>query len=130
MIGIVIASVAGAAVQVGGAERDAILDAAREPVAKRLGKPVKFKVRTLVRDGDWAFMIAAMVDAAGRPISYAGTPLASAEAEGAVSKDFVALLRLSGGRWRVVDQALGPTDVAWADWAGKHGAPRTIFDTQ
>lgn len=130
MIVTLVASVAGSAVQVGPADRAAILDSARDPVAKRLGKPVKFKVRTIRREGDWAFVIAEMLDAAGRPISYTGTPLASAEAEGAISRDFVALLRLSGGHWRVVDHALGPTDVAWADWAGKHGAPQSLFDLQ
>ncbi|MBO9623383.1 MAG: hypothetical protein J7500_11800 [Sphingomonas sp.] len=130
MIVTLVASVAASLAQGGPVDRVAILDSARAPATKRLGKPVKFKVRTIRREGDWAFVIAAMVDAAGRPISYAGTPLASAEAEGAVSKDFVALLRLSGGRWRVVDHALGPTDVAWMDWADKHGAPPSLFDLQ
>ena len=127
MIVTLVASVAGGAVQVEAADRAAILDTVREPVAKRLGKSVKLKTRTLAREGDWAFLVAAMEDAGGRPISYAGTPLASAEAEGAVSKDFVALLRHSGGQWRIIDQALGPTDVAWADWPVKHGAPQSIF---
>jgi hypothetical protein len=68
-----------------------------------------------------------MEDSSGRPISYVGTALASAEAEGAVSKDYVALLRLSGGNWRIVDNAVGPTDVAWADWPSKHGAPQSLF---
>jgi hypothetical protein len=127
MIVTLVASVAGGAVQADAAERAVILEAARAPAAKRLGKPVKFKVRTLARDGDWAFLIAAMEDSSGRPISYVGTALASAEAEGAVSKDYVALLRLSGGNWRIVDNAVGPTDVAWADWPSKHGAPQSLF---
>lgn len=127
MIVTLVASVAGGALQADAAERAVILEAARAPAAKRLGKPVKFKVRTLARDGDWAFLIAAMEDSSGRPISYVGTALASAEAEGAVSKDYVALLRLSGGNWRIVDNAVGPTDVAWADWPSKHGAPQSLF---
>ncbi|UIJ46503.1 hypothetical protein LZK98_06020 [Sphingomonas cannabina] len=109
------------------ADRAAILDIARQPVAQHLGKPVKFKVRTLHRDGDWAFLIAEMQDSGGRPISYAGTPLASAEAEGMVSKDYAALLRRIGGHWRVADYAIGPTDVAWAEWPAKHKAPRALF---
>lgn len=126
MIGAVVATIL-ASTPLHGAERAAVLNAARQPVVSRLGKPVKFLVRTLGRDGDWAFLIAAMQDQAGRPISYAGTALASAEAEGAVSKDYVALLRLTGGRWRVVDQAVGPTDAAWEDWPTRHGAPRALF---
>jgi hypothetical protein len=121
------AGLAATAMQVPAPERGVILDAARQPVVKRLGKPVKFLVRRLERQGDWAFLIAAMQDRSGRPISYRGTALASAEAEGMVSKDYVALLRVSGAGWRVVDQAVGPTDVAWADWAARHGAPRSLF---
>lgn len=109
------------------ADRAVLLDTARQPVAQHLGKPVKFKVRILHRDGDWAFLLAEMQDAGGRPISYAGTPLASAEAEGMVSKDYAALLRRTGGRWQVADYAIGPTDVVWAEWPEKHKAPRTVF---
>ncbi len=127
MIVTLVTALAATAAQLPEGERTAILDAARAPVVKRLGKPVKFVVRRLERQGDWAFLIAAMQDESGRPISYVGTPLASAEAEGMVSKDYAALLRRSGGQWRVVDDALGPTDVAWADWPEKHGAPRALF---
>ena len=121
------AGLAATATQMPDAERARMLDVARAPVAKRLGKPVKFVVRTLERQGDWAFLIAAMQDGSGRPISFTGTPLASAEAQGMVSKDYAALLRLNGGQWRVVDTAVGPTDVAWADWPEKHGAPKSLF---
>ena len=127
MIVTLVTALAATAAQLPEGERTAILDAARAPVVKRLGKPVKFVVRRLERQGDWAFLIAAMQDESGRPISYVGTPLASAEGEGMVSKDYAALLRRSGGQWRVVDDALGPTDVAWADWPEKHGAPRALF---
>lgn len=121
------AGLAATTAQIPAAERSALLDVARQPVLKRLGKPVAFVVRRLERQGDWAFLIAAMQDGSGRPISYAGTPLASAEAEGMVSKDYAALLRLSGGQWRVIDAAIGPTDVAWADWAERHRAPKALF---
>jgi hypothetical protein len=127
MIGTVVAGILASTAPVSSAERVAMLDTARRPVARQLGKPVKFLVRTLNRDGDWAFLVATMQDAQGRPISYAGTPLASAEAEGMISKDYVALLQRSGGRWRVVDQAVGPTDVAWEGWAARYGAPAGLF---
>ena len=110
-----------------GVERTAILDAARKPVVARLGKPVKFKVQNLRHDGIWAFLTAELQDASGHPLSYKGTPLAEAEAEGVVSKDYAALLRRDHGRWRVVDQAIGPTDVAWEDWSQKHSAPAALF---
>lgn len=120
--------VAVAVAEVAPADRAAILDAAHQAIARRIGKTPKLLVRTLGHQGDWVFLVAAMQDKVGRPISYAGTPLASAEAEGMVSKDYVALFRRSGKGWRVVEEALGPTDVAWADWAEKHGAPKAIFD--
>jgi hypothetical protein len=127
MIVTLVAALAASTGQIPAEERAVLLDTARQPVTKRLGKPVKFQVKRLERQGDWAFLIAAMQDSAGKPLSYAGTPLASAEAEGMVSRDYVALLRLSGGKWRVVDNAVGPTDVAWADWADRHGAPKALF---
>ena len=127
MIGTVVAGILASTAPASGAERVAILDTARQPVVRQLGKPVKFLVRTLNRDGDWAFLVATMQDDRGRPISYAGTPLASAEAEGMISRDYVALLQRSGGRWRVVDQAVGPTDVAWEGWAERYGAPPSLF---
>jgi hypothetical protein len=127
MIGTVVAGILASTAPISGAERVAILDTARQPVVRQLGKPVKFLVRTLNRDGDWAFLVATMQDAQGRPITYAGTPLASAEAEGMISRDYVALLQRSGGRWRVVDQAVGPTDVAWEGWAVRYGAPAGLF---
>ncbi|MET3712697.1 hypothetical protein ABIC65_003415 [Sphingomonas trueperi] len=119
--------VAAVAAEVAPADRAAILDAAHHAIARRIGKTPRLLVRTLGHQGAWVFLIATMQDKAGRPISYAGTPLASAEAEGMVSKDYVALFRRSGAGWRVVEEALGPTDVTWADWAEKHGAPKAIF---
>jgi hypothetical protein len=127
MIVTLVAAMASTTGQIPADQRAAIIDAARQPVGKRLGKPVKFKVKRLERQGDWAFLIAAMQDASGNPITYAGTPLASAEVEGMVSKDYIALLRVSAGKWRVVDNAVGPTDIAWADWSGRHGAPQALF---
>jgi hypothetical protein len=39
-----------------------------------------------------------------------------------------ALLRRQDGEWRVIDHAVGPTDVAWADWPQRHGAPASLFE--
>lgn len=32
-----------------------------------------------------------------------------------------------GGRWTVLDFAIGPGDVVWLDWPQEHAAPRTLF---
>lgn len=109
------------------ATRKAILDAARVPAATTLGKPVLFKVSHLGLSGDWAFMRAEMQGPCGARVDYAGTPLADAARNGAVSSVFAALLHRRGNAWTVVDTAIGPTDVAWEDWAARHGAPSAIF---
>jgi hypothetical protein len=110
-----------------GPERSAILNAARRPVTARLRKPVSFKITKLNRDGDWIFLSATMEDGQGKPISYVGTPLADAAAQGMVSHLYVALLQRRQSKWQVVDSAIGPTDVAWENWAQRYGAPAAIF---
>lgn len=127
MIGLEIVVVAIAGEALSQAERAAILDAARTPVAEALGKPVLFKVAALHRSGDWAFVRAEMQERGGAPLDYAGTSKAEAAREGMVSRVYAALLRRTGDRWKVVECAIGPTDVAWADWAQRHGAPAAIF---
>ncbi|UVO50012.1 hypothetical protein M0208_05570 [Sphingomonas sp. SUN019] len=107
--------------------RSAILDRAREPVAAALGKPVLFRVRKLGLSGDWAFLHADMEERDGVPIDYTGTPRADDAAHGVVSRTYAALLHRSGTEWRVVAHAIGPTDVAWADWSTRYGAPPAIF---
>lgn len=109
------------------ATREAILDAARVPVAAVLGKPVLFKVEHLAVSGDWAFLRAEMQGPGGALVDYAGTPLADAAANGAASHTFAALLRRRGKAWVVVEKAIAPTDVSWEDWAKRHDAPPSIF---
>lgn len=112
-----------------GAERAAILDGGHMAVSKALGKPVRFLVKTLKRQGDWAFLVAAMQDPHGRPIDYTGTPKAAAAAAGAASKDYAALLRRrDDAGWTVVTDAVGPTDVIWDGWATEHGVPASLFN--
>lgn len=110
-----------------GGTRTAILDTARAPVVARIGKPILFKVERLVVEGDWAFLRADLQDRNGRPIDYAGTPLADAWENGVVSKSCAVLLRRKGEGWQVVESAVGPTDVIWAGWAAAHRAPPSLF---
>lgn len=119
--------VAMAQAPVDAATRKAILDAARVPVAERLGKPVLFRVAHLGVHGEWAFLRAEMQGQSGAPVDYASTPLADAARHGAASHSYAALLRRSGEAWIVVDTAIGPTDMAWEDWATRHRAPPSIF---
>ena len=38
-----------------------------------------------------------------------------------------ALLHREGSTWKLVELAVGPTDVAWENWAEKHKAPAELF---
>ena len=109
------------------ADRAVLLEAARAPVAKELGKAPRFRVDKLQRDGDWAFLLAMMQDADGQPFDYRGTPLAEAAGQGFVSRTYAALLRRNAGGWEVVARAIGPTDVAWEGWSKQYGAPGALF---
>jgi hypothetical protein len=108
-------------------ERTALLAAARGPVRVELGKTPKFRVDQLRRDGDWAFLLATMQEDDGKPFDFAGTPLADAAKQGFVSRTYAALLRHNAGGWEVVAKAIGPGDVAWADWPTRYGAPAKLF---
>jgi hypothetical protein len=112
------------------ATRAAILGAARAPVTEALRKPVKFQVKHLQRAGEWAFLIAAMVEPSGAPLDYATTPMAAPAAQGYMSRSYMALLRQRDGVWTVVDKAIGPSDVPWGLWARRHGAPPALFPAQ
>jgi hypothetical protein len=107
--------------------RAALLETARNAAAKELGKAPKFRVDQLQRDGDWAFLLATMQDAEGKPFDYRGTPLADAAQQGFVSRTYAALLRRQGGEWNVVVKAIGPSDVAWEGWPTQYGAPASLF---
>jgi hypothetical protein len=107
--------------------RAALLDAARAPVTKELGKAPKFRVDQLHREGDWAFLLATMQDAKGKPFDYHGTALAEAAEQGVVSRTYAALLRRGAGGWEVVAKAIGPSDVAWEGWSKQYGAPAALF---
>lgn len=108
--------------------RKSILDVAREPAEQQLSREVRFRVRRLAVDGPWAFLFAEMQGPDGKPVDYAGTPLAQAAREGVVSRAFAALLRRDGARWRIAASAVGPTDVAWQDWSQKYGTPAQLFN--
>ncbi|MFM9940688.1 MAG: hypothetical protein ACKVP7_14485 [Hyphomicrobiaceae bacterium] len=106
-----------------GGDRVAILDALRKPVSQALGAPVEFKVTRARICGDWAFVVATPQRPGGRAMRWAGTPCA-----GDTSHLAGGLMRRSGPSWSLVDHALCPSDVAWADWPERHQAPQFLFD--
>ncbi|MDT8760978.1 hypothetical protein MZO42_19945 [Sphingomonas psychrotolerans] len=107
--------------------RAALLEAARAPATKELGKAPEFRVDRLEREGDWAFLLATMQGPDGQPFDYRETPLAEAAQQGFVSRTYAALLRRGAGGWEVVAKAIGPSDVAWEGWSKQYGAPAALF---
>jgi hypothetical protein len=108
-------------------ERQALMDALRGRMRQELGKPMIFEVNELRVVGDWAFAMVIPRKPDGAPFDYSGTPMEEGWREGFVDDASVALLRRERGAWRVVELAIGPTDVAWIGWDEAHGAPRAVF---
>jgi hypothetical protein len=113
----------------GSPERTAILNALRVPVEKELKQKVSFNVEDFNVQGAWAFLSGAPRNTDGGPPVYKGTPYEDAEDSGAFDNNFFALLKKTGGKWKVVTYAIGCTDVCYATWWKDHKAPKAIFPT-
>ena len=111
----------------GSPERKAILDALRIPVERDLKQPIVFAPDNFKVQGTWAFISGTPQAPGGGAPNFAGTKYAEAENEGAFDNNFFALLRKTGGKWRVTTYAIGCTDVCFADWEQRYRAPKAIF---
>lgn len=111
----------------GSPERKAILDALRIPVERELKQKIVFVADNFKVQGTWAFVGGSPQNASGGEPDYRGTIYFEAKKDGIFDNNFFALLRKSGGKWRVVTRAIGCTDVCYADWWRTHKAPKAIF---
>lgn len=114
--------------EAGSDERRQVLDAVRAPLEKKLGQDVRFDVGQMKVGDGWGFLYARMQGPDGGAIDYAKTPLADAAREGYISPVYVALLQRVDEHWQLRAEAIGPTDLAWADWSRKYGAPQGLFE--
>lgn len=113
---------------IGSPERKAIFDALRVATAKSLArKPVKFSVKWLKLQDNWAFTYGKPVKPDGSAFDYRGTPHWEALQQGVFDDNFFALLQKRSGKWTVREWVIGATDVPWVDWPEKHKAPKAIF---
>lgn len=112
----------------GSAERAAILSALRVPIEIDLKQKVQFSIDNFRVQGAWAFLSGEPQSAAtgGRP-NYRGTKYQSAINDGIFDNNFFAVLRKTGGKWKVVTYAIGCTDVCYATWWKDYRAPKAIF---
>lgn len=106
-----------------GQDRKAILDALRAPVAAVLNAPVAFKVERIRICGDWVFALATPQNPGGGEMHWAGTPC-----DGDTSHLAGGLMRRNGAGWALVEYALCPSDVAWAEWPDRYHVPPILFD--
>ena len=111
----------------GSAERKAILDALRVPVEKELKQKVQFAINDFNVSGTWAFVSGEPQDASGNRPNYEGTQYREQVEADMFDNNFFALLRKTGGKWRVVTHAIGCTDVCYATWWKDHKAPKAVF---
>lgn len=121
----------GIPVEAPNADRDAMTAALAPRVQAEIGQPVSFTVTTMRVEDDWGWLVAQPWTPHGTQIDWSQTRYAERAAEGVLDGGGTtyALLRRENGQWRVVDFAVGPTDVAWADWSERHGAPASLMQT-
>ena len=93
--------------------RKSVLNGLRPAVQRQLGPNVEFKVTLIRVQGDWAFVIVDPQRKGGKPIDgwrifgeHFGN-MDGLRAEG--------VMRRQGGRWVLVDHAIGATDVWYCD---------------
>ena len=108
-------------------ERKAILNALRIPVEKELKQKIVFSVEHFKISDRWAFVSGSPQSASGGKPNYKGTPYQKAIAADMFDNNFFALLKKTGGHWRVVTRAIGCTDVCYATWWKDFKAPKSIF---
>ena len=111
----------------GSAERTAILNALRVPVEKELKQKIQFSIDTFRVQDNWAFVNGMPQNSSGGEPNYKNTPYQDAIENGAFDNNFQALLKKSGGKWKVVTYTVGCTDVCWLGWDEKYKAPKAIF---
>jgi hypothetical protein len=111
----------------GSAERSLILNTLRLPVERDLKQSVIFVAENFKVQGNWAFIGGEPQTSAGGRPNYRGTKYWSAVSADMFDNNIFALLKKTGGKWKVVTYAIGCTDVCYADWWRRFRAPKAIF---
>lgn len=111
----------------GSPERKAILDALRLPVERDLKQKVVFVSDHFKVQGNWAYVSGTPQNSTGGDPDYSMTKYADHVDSGAFDNNFFALLRKTGGKWKVTHYLIGCTDVCYLDWWRRFKAPKAIF---
>ncbi|WP_028851105.1 hypothetical protein [Thermocrispum municipale] len=115
--------------------REAIVQAAAAPLREAFGVRIRLDVERVNRLGPWVFVQGTMRGSDGGRPNYAGTSYQAAAADGTLSDTYAALLKKDENAvadadvrsWRLLEYAIGPTDVAWLTWPDEHQAPRSVI---
>lgn len=100
---------------------DFVLSSANTTLSEQVGQAVVIQPEIFRSEGEWAFIYGPVRGADGSPIDWSSTLLAGPAAEGMIDGDLgVILLNFADGGWRVVETAIGPTDVPQAGWPDEH----------
>jgi hypothetical protein len=111
----------------GSTERAAILNALRVPVERSLKQKIQFSINNFRVRGNWAFLDGTPQNSSGGKPNYKNTQYQDAIDAEAFDNNFFALLRKTGGKWRVVKYQIGCTDVCYLPWIEYYKAPKAIF---
>jgi hypothetical protein len=107
--------------------RSEVLNALRPTVEKETGGAVIFVVHALNVMGEWAYVDADPRRPNGDKVDWRKTKFRRAFEADMFSGLVLVLLRKQGGSWKVVETAMGPTDVAWIEWAKQYKLPDDLF---
>ena len=94
-------------------DRKAVLDALRPAVEKKLGPDVEFVVTVMRVENGWAFVIADPQRKGGKAID--GWKIFGEDFDNMDGLRVDAVLKRERGHWRVVDYAIGATDVWYCE---------------
>jgi len=111
----------------GSAERTVIINALRVPVEKKLKKKTIFALNNFKVQGNWAYLDGTPQKADSSAMDYRGTEYQEAIDEGMFDDGIYALLKKTGGKWKVVTYQIGCTDVCYLGWDKQYKAPKAIF---
>jgi hypothetical protein len=103
------------------------MSALRVPVEKELKQKIQFSVEHFKVSGNWAFLSGEPQSMSGGRPNYKRTEYQEAIDADMFDNNFFALLKKTGGKWKVVTYAIGCTDVCFLEWWREYKAPKAIF---
>jgi hypothetical protein len=111
------------------ATTEAVLGALTPVISQEIGQPISLQTTSVNIRDEWAYVVAQPRKPDGSTLDWSTTSLAQRAADGVLDGDGTtyALLKNQNGSWTVLEHAIGPTDVAWIDWAARHGVPPDVL---